>query len=389
MMHHQLTVALAAAAVLSSLPIASYVFAFTASKTFSTPRESIVVSSLSLSAKPKKKNKYANFSKADTLSMDPFEAMLTESRDKLKELHEEKSKKRKNRNKKQQQEITSLEAIDELLASDGDGSITDKESEENMTIEEKRERNKRSFPDTQTIDPYDPTTYGYIELGTIIGAHGVHGWMKLTATTDFGEHRLCEPGTRHIKPANRRSPREVELVEGRPIRTETATTGTDTKPMYLIRLANVEDREEALKMRGYVLYSLTEEKVDEYLEEDEYIVSDLVGLNVFLDESCSDQSTGSFEDLFVGYIRGVVLGSEMCAVPGLGQDLLEIALPSSHGGQSENLVLVPFVPEIVCNVDLDGKMVMITPPNGLLDLSYRREEKVRIKGLLPASISKR
>eukprot|EP00985_Skeletonema_marinoi_P029017 scaffold26499_cov88-Skeletonema_marinoi.AAC.2 len=214
--------------------------------------------------------------------------------------------------------------------------------------------------------------------------------MKLTATTDFGEHRLCEPGTRHIKPANRRSPREVELVEGRPIRSETATTGTDTKPMYLIRLASVEDREEALKMRGYVLYSLTEEKVDEYLEDDEYIVSDLVGLNVFLDESCSDQSSGgSFEDMFVGNIRGVVLGSEMCAVPGLGQDLLEIALPSSHGGQSENLVLVPFVPEIVCNVDLDGKMVMITPPNGLLDLSYRREEKVRIKGLLPASIMKR
>ena len=153
---------------------------------------------------------------------------------------------------------------------------------------------------------------------------------------------------------------------------------------------NKEDREEALKMRGYVLYSLTEEKVDEYLEDDEYIVSDLVGLNVFLDESCSDQSSGgSFEDMFVGNIRGVVLGSEMCAVPGLGQDLLEIALPSSHGGQSENLVLVPFVPEIVCNVDLDGKMVMITPPNGLLDLSYRREEKVRIKGLLPASIMKR
>ena len=143
-------------------------------------------------------------------------------------------------------------------------------------------------------------------------------------------------------------------------------------------------------MRGYVLYSLTEEKVDEYLEEDEYIVSDLVGLNVFLDESCSDQiRSGSFEDLFIGNIRGVVLGSEMCAVPGLGQDLLEIVLPSTHGGKSEDLVLVPFVPEIVCNVDIDSKMVMIIPPNGLLDLSYRREEKVRIKGLLPASISKR
>jgi 16S rRNA processing protein RimM len=383
MMHHQLTVAAVAAAVSAVflLPIISYAFTAT---TFSTRRRAFTISSLP--AKPKKKNKYANFSKTDNLSLDPFEAMLSESRDKLKELHEEKSTKHK-RNKKRQ-EITSLEAIDELLASDV-RDITDEENEDGITMEEKRERNKRSFPDTQTIDPYDPTTYGYIELGTIIGAHGVHGWMKLTSTTDFGEHRLCEPGIRHIKPANRRSPREVELVEGRPLRSETATTGTDTKPMYLIRLANVEDREEALKMRGYVLYSLAEEKVDDYLEEDEYIVSDLVGLNVFLDESCSDQRSGSFEDLFVGNIRGVVLGSEMCAIPGLGQDLLEIALPSSHGGQSEDLVLVPFVPEIVSNVDLDGKMVMITPPNGLLDLSYRREEKVRIKGLLPASISTR
>jgi len=371
-------VVVAAVSVAFLLPIISSAFTATTSSTRTIT---------SLSAKPKKKNKYANFSKTDNLSLDPFEAMLTESRDKLKELHEEKWTKN-NRNKKRQ-EITSLEAIDELLlASDDDGDI-DEANEEGITTEEKRERNKRSFPDTQTIDPYDPTTYGYIELGTIIGAHGVHGWMKLTSTTDFGEHRLCEPGIRHIKPANRRSPREVELVEGRPLRSETATTGTDTKPMYLIRLANVEDREEALKMRGYVLYSLAEERVDDYLEEDEYIVSDLVGLNVFLDESCSDQRSGSFEDLFVGNIRGVVLGSEMCAIPGLGQDLLEIALPSSYGGQSEDLVLVPFVPEIVCNVDLDGKMVMITPPNGLLDLSYRREEKVRIKGLLPASISKR
>ena len=337
-----------------------------------------------ITARHAKKNKYANFSKTDNLPMDPFEAMLTESRDKLKQLHEEKKSTKKN--KRQHQDITSLEAVDDLLAAtEDDGG----EDDDVILIEEKRERNKRFFPDTQTIDPYDPTTYGYIELGTIIGAHGVHGWMKLTSTTDFGDVRLCEPGIRHIKPANRRSPREVELLEGRPLRSDASTAGTDSKPTYLVRLGNVEDREEALKMRGYVLYALEEEKVDDYLEEDEYIVSDLVGLNVFLDETCSDQTTGSFEDLFVGNIRGVVLGSEMCAVPGLGQDLLEISLPSSLGGQSEDLVLVPFVPEIVCNVDLDGKMVTISPPKGLLQLSYRREEKVRIKGLLPASISKR
>ena len=207
--------------------------------------------------------------------------------------------------------------------------------------------------------------------------------MKLTSITDFSQHRLCQPGIRHIKPPNRRSPREVQLVEGRPLRPDGAHVGTDTSPTYLIRLDNVNDREEALKMRGCVLYALEQEKVDELLEEDEYIVSDLIGLNVFLDENKEEHSGKGFEELFVGNIRGVVMGSEMCAVPGLGQDLLEVVLPSVHGGQGEDLVLVPFVPEIVSRVDLNGRLVSIVPPEGLLNLSYRREEKVRIKGLLP------
>jgi len=136
-------------------------------------------------------------------------------------------------------------------------------------------------------------------------------------------------------------------------------------------------------MRGYVLYALSDEKVNDLLSEDEYIVSDLIGLNVFLDENTDEHNGKGFEDLFVGNIRGVVLGSEMCAIPGLGQDLLEVALPSPLGGRGEDLVLIPFVPEIVTRVNLEGRLISIVPPKGLLDLSYRREKKVRIKGLLP------
>jgi ribosomal 30S subunit maturation factor RimM len=128
---------------------------------------------------------------------------------------------------------------------------------------------------------------------------------------------------------------------------------------------------------------LEEETVAEYLEKDEYIVSDLIGLNVFLSQDSEDAVGKGFEDLFVGYIDGVVLGSDMCTIPGLGQDMLEIALPSEHGGQGEDRVLVPFVPQIVSSVDLEGRMVVIDPPVGLLQLSYRREAKVKIKGLLP------
>lgn len=112
--------------------------------------------------------------------------------------------------------------------------------------------------------------------------------MKLASVTDFSQHRLCQPGKRHLKLPNRRSPREVQLIEGRPIRPDAMNDGTN--PIYLIRLENVDDREEAMKMRGCILFALEEDRVDDLLEEDEYIVSDLVGLNVYLDENMEEHS---------------------------------------------------------------------------------------------------
>lgn len=57
--------------------------------------------------------------------------------------------------------------------------------------------------------PYDPQTFGYIEIGTIVGAHGVAGWMKVKGTSDteiitnelleIQKRRLCTGGIRHIK----------------------------------------------------------------------------------------------------------------------------------------------------------------------------------------------
>ena len=297
--------------------------------------------------KKKKKNKYANFSKQsnDNSRDDPLDVMIKESRAKLEELHreEEEGRSSSRRRRKSSSDIqASLEAVNQLIQqNDVNDSYKEEmlEKEKNEMMVEKRTRNKRNFPDTKTIDPYDPTTYGYIELGTIIGAHGVHGMMKLSSITDFGTHRLCNPGIRHVKPPNKRAPREVQLVEGRPLQsTTTSTTGTDANPTYLIQLEHITDREEALKMRGCILYALEEETVDDLLEENEYIVSDLIGLNVYLDEEYTGSS--QFEDMFVGNIKGVVMGSEMCAIPGLGQDLLEVVLPSRRGGEKgEDLVL--------------------------------------------------
>ena len=235
---------------------------------------------------------------------------------------------------------------------------------------------KIEFPDNKEINPYDPTTFGYTEIGIVTGAHGVHGWLKVTSTTDFAVQRLCTAGIRHLKPHNKRAPRQVTLVQGK----------HRLEDEYLIQLQDVEERDAAAKLRGAILYVRQEDKVDlqssspatkgQAAVVEEYIVSDLVNMDVF------DQQTNNL----VGKVAGVVLGEDMCSVPGLGQDLLEVTLQKGPmASWRDELVLIPLVPQIVPVVDVTKGQIWIDPPAGLLDLTYFRQERVRLKGFLPPS----
>ncbi len=366
---------------------------------FSAKKKNNIAVPSNTPTRKKKKNKYAKFSKVDTDSspstsngtdkqvLDPFEALLAESEAKNKQIQKEKAMKR-NRD------------VRDLL---------DEETLQTLK-NEKRQRNKILFPDNKSIDPYDPTTYGYTELGTILGPHGVYGLCKVSAVTDFPE-RLCKPGIRHLKAPNRRSPREIKIVEGR----------HRLKDEYLVKLEHVGDRNAALKLRGSVLFARQEER-PEGMNEDEFLIDDLVNLEVRLvtgygedfdddeekeDGNSEEQIADDIEEdghqskplednndslggKFIGIVGGVVMGEEMCAIPGLGQDLLEIILPKGKYGTpswKDELVLIPFVPAIVPTVDIQQEVIYINPPRGLLDLTYVKEEKTRIKGFLPEKSS--
>lgn len=54
-----------------------------------------------------------------------------------------------------------------------------------------------------------------VQVGHILGAHGVNGEVKVRSSTDFAVKRLCTPGVKHIKAPSRRFPRDVELIGGR------------------------------------------------------------------------------------------------------------------------------------------------------------------------------
>ena len=283
--------------------------------------------------KKQKKNKYAEFSKVDKQRHDPFEAMVEESKQKVLEL--EQAQKSKNDMSSQVNEQT--KPVQQIV-----------------------------FPNVKDIDPYDPTTFGYVEIGSIQGPHGVNGWVKVKGCTDFPE-RLTRPGMLlHIKSLHKRAPRRVTLASGKMIPNES----------FLIQLQGIYNRTAAESLTGATLYYATQQ--DPVSHDDEFLVSDLVGSDVFL----------KADDRFVGTVQGIVLAKDMCSIPGIGHDMLEVAMakPDRIPGQPQqpnDLVLIPLVPEIVPKIDLAERVIQITPPNGLLDLTYIREERVRIRGLLP------
>ena len=100
--------------------------------------------------------------------------------------------------------------IEDAAAEDATALVADA-----PTQARKRERNKWLYPDETSIDQRDPTTFGFVEIGRVLGAHGVHGEMKVSTQSDFALERLCTPGVRWLRRPRRRAPREVLLTQGR------------------------------------------------------------------------------------------------------------------------------------------------------------------------------
>lgn len=266
----------------------------------------------------------------------------------------------------------------ETKAPEGVRAVVD----EAPAVAQTRERNVWLYPDEAHIDQRDPTTFGFVEIGRILGAHGVRGELKVSTDSDFAVERLCTPGVRWLRRPKRRAPREVRLAHGR------AGPGSG---MFIIRLEDVARRDEAQALKGSYLYSRRE--ILPELDSDELLVSQLEGLTVALvnytDGAGSEPEAGKV----IGRVRGVVPREELTGSPELGNDLLEVELfrgdtlddgPERSEDGELDTVLVPHVLQIVPAVLQEQGLLLIDPPEGLLDLVQpKRKERVFIRGLLP------
>ncbi|MGB3533559.1 MAG: ribosome maturation factor RimM [Microcoleaceae cyanobacterium] len=205
----------------------------------------------------------------------------------------------------------------------------------------------------------------WIEIGTIVSAQGLDGELRVYPNSDFPE-RFLLPGQRWMAAPGQTEPQSVELLGGRLI---------PGKGLYVIELANIETRDQAELLRDYRL--LVPDSDRPPLEEDEFLVRDLIDLNVII------QATGE------------CIGQVISIIPA-GNDLLEVKLntPENEEIKSEIIdpslennstrtrrkkrikkplppkpktVLIPFVKEIVPVVDFEKGQVEITPPDGLIE----------------------
>ena len=170
----------------------------------------------------------------------------------------------------------------------------------------------------------------WISIGEIVAPQGLKGDIRIKPSSDFPE-RFTKPGKRWIQKTNE-LPTEIKLLRGKLI---------PGKLIYVLSIEGVSSRSSAEEIIGWNLVMPINSRPN--LNSDEYHYFDLIGL---------EARVGPKNNI-IGYVTDLIKG---------GNDLLEIEL---LGGKK---VLVPFVKEIVPDIEIKEKWLLINPPTGLLEL---------------------
>ncbi|HET7781975.1 MULTISPECIES: ribosome maturation factor RimM [Micrococcaceae] len=170
-----------------------------------------------------------------------------------------------------------------------------------------------------------------LQVARIGKPHGIRGEVTVQVLTDA-------PGDRFV-------PGAEFTVEPAAVGPLTVNSARWNKDILLLGFDGIETRNEAETLRGAKLFIETEE-----LEEDD-------------DE-------GWYEHELVGLearVGSTVVGKVAALNTGTAQDLLMVTTP--EGGE----ILVPFVEQIVPEVNIEEGYILLTPPEGLFELNAEAE----------------
>lgn len=174
----------------------------------------------------------------------------------------------------------------------------------------------------------------FVRIARIGKPHGIRGEVTVELYTDSPETRFERGNVFAVLS-------ESEVHDSFP--EVTVEKARWNKNILLLKFAEFSDRNTAELLRNSELYAEPEESAD---DDDSWYADDLIGLAVH-QEGFDAPSLGEVSDLITGE----------------AQDLLEIRL--ADGSE----VLLPFVKEIVPEIDEERGAIVITPPPGLLELN--------------------
>jgi 16S rRNA processing protein RimM len=177
-------------------------------------------------------------------------------------------------------------------------------------------------------------------VGVVVRPHGLRGELVVEVRTDSPEERFA-PGVELAarRPAGSRAPADLPA----PPPALTVESARAHSGRLLVRFAEAPDRTAAEGLRGVHLL-VDAATLPPTGDPDEFHVHELEGLRAELAD-------------------GTVVGAVREVVHGPGGELLVVSRPDLPDA------LVPFVTAIVPTVDVAGGRVVLTPPDGLLDLT--------------------
>lgn len=167
----------------------------------------------------------------------------------------------------------------------------------------------------------------FISVGKILNFHGIKGEAKVGFSKNQEEFFLGLKSV-FIKKDNQYLPFEIESIRL-------------NKTFALVKFKNITSINELLEFKGCLLF-VEEEIIREALDEDEFLIDELVGLGVF-----------DVDDKSLGFVVGVSNNG--------ATDLLSVKTKSGQ------ISLIPFVKAIVPSVDIKSKKVVVNNIEGLLD----------------------
>ena len=171
----------------------------------------------------------------------------------------------------------------------------------------------------------------YYLVGKIVNTQALRGEVRVMATTDFPEERFKIGATLAIFNGDKL----VEMVEVDGHRLH--------KNFNLLHFKGKDNINDVEKFKGFDLKVAGTEREADELDENEFYYDDIIGLEVY-----------TTDDIYLGKVR------EITSLP--SNDVWAIQRPNK--GKD---ILIPYIEDIVLEIDLADNRVVIDPMDGLID----------------------